>query len=106
MAGHTLLPPLGTCMSTGKKHACHNSDIPSFFNNVVKSAQMTGATKEGIALGEKMSSALLNFARYGTPNGPKGKMIIKGLPQWPAFTPETEATMRFDAPKCLITYKE
>lgn len=83
----------------GKNHACHNSDIPFFFNNVVKSAQMTGATKDGIALGEKMSSALLNFARTGNPN-------TKGLPQWPAFTPETEATMRFDAPKCVITYQE
>ena len=30
----------------GDYHACHNSDIPFFFNNVLKSAQMTGATKE------------------------------------------------------------
>ena len=90
----------------GSFHACHNSDIPFFFNNVVKSAQMTGATKEGIALGEQMSSALLNFARTGNPNGPKGKMNIKGLPQWPAFTPDTEATMRFDAPKSTVTTKQ
>lgn len=83
----------------GRNHACHNSDIAFFFNNVVKSAQMTGATKEGLALGEKMSNALLNFARTGNPNA-------KGLPKWPAFTPETEATMRFDAPKCEITYKK
>ncbi len=89
----------------GRNHACHNSDIPFFFNNVVKSAQMTGATKEGIALGEQMSSALLNFARTGNPNGAKGRMNIKGLLQWPAFTPETEATMRFDAPKCQIISK-
>jgi para-nitrobenzyl esterase len=82
----------------GRNHACHNSDIPFFFNNVLKSAQMTGATKEGIALGDKMSSALLNFARTGNPNA-------KGLPKWPAFTPETQATMRFDAPKCEIIYK-
>lgn len=83
----------------GRNHACHNSDIPFFFNNVLKSAQMTGATKEGIALGNKMSSALLNFARTGNPNA-------KGLPKWPAFTPETEATMRFDVPKCQIIYKQ
>ena len=90
----------------GRNHACHNSDIPFFFNNVVKSAQMTGATKEGIALGDQMSSALLNFARTGNPNGAKGKMNIKGLPQWPAFSPATVATMRFDAPKSTITTKE
>ncbi|MCR5179909.1 MAG: carboxylesterase family protein, partial [Bacteroidaceae bacterium] len=82
----------------GRNHACHNSDIPFFFNNVLKSAQMTGATKEGLALGDKMSSALINFARTGNPNA-------KGLPKWPAFTPETEATMYFDAPKCRITTK-
>jgi len=80
----------------GRNHACHNSDIPFFFNNVVKSAQMTGATKEAIALGDKMSNALLNFARTGNPNA-------KGLPHWPGFTPETEATMRFDAPKSTVT---
>ncbi len=79
----------------GHNHACHNSDIPFFFNNVLKSAQMTGATKEGIALGDKMSSALLNFASTGNPNA-------KGLPKWPVFTPENQATMRFDAPKCTI----
>lgn len=83
----------------GKNHACHNSDIPFFFNNVLKSASMTGATKEGIALGEKMSDALLNFARTGNPNA-------KGLPKWPVFTPSTEATMRFDAPKCEVVYKK
>lgn len=82
----------------GSFHACHNSDIPFFFNNVVKSAQMTGATKEGIALGDKMSSALLNFARTGNPNA-------KGLPKWPVFTPETQATMRFDAPQCKVIQK-
>ncbi len=81
----------------GRNHACHNSDIPFFFNNVIKSASMTGASKEGIALGDKMSDALLNFARTGNPNA-------KGLPEWPAFTPETEATMRFDAPTCNIIY--
>jgi len=83
----------------GSFHACHNSDIPFFFNNVLKSASMTGASKEGIALGNKMSSALLSFARTGNPNA-------KGLPQWPAFSPQTEATMYFDAPNCRITYKE
>lgn len=83
----------------GNHHACHNSDIPFFFNNVLKSASMTGATKEGIKLGDKMSSALINFARTGNPNA-------KGLPKWKTFTPEDEATMYFDAPKCRMTYKE
>ena len=82
----------------GANRACHNSDIPFFFNNVLKSAQMTGATKEGLKLGDKMSSALINFARTGNPNA-------KGLPKWEPFTPATEATMYFDAPKCRMIYK-
>jgi para-nitrobenzyl esterase len=82
----------------GNNHACHNSDIPFFFNNVLKSASMTGATKEGLKLGDKMSSALINFARTGNPNA-------KGLPKWEAFSPENEATMYFDTPKCKMTYK-
>ncbi len=83
----------------GNNHACHNSDIPFFFNNVLKSASMTGATKEGMALGDKMSSALINFARTGNPNA-------KGLPTWKPFSPEDHATMYFDAPKCKMTYKQ
>lgn len=82
----------------GNNHACHNSDIPFFFNNVLKSAQMTGATEEGLKLGDKMSSALINFARTGNPNA-------EGLPTWKPFTPDDEATMYFDAPVCEMKYK-
>ncbi|MBQ8737112.1 MAG: carboxylesterase/lipase family protein [Bacteroidaceae bacterium] len=83
----------------GNHHACHNSDIPFFFNNVLKSASMTGATKAGIKLGDKMSSALINFARTGNPN-------TKKLPKWETFLLENEATMYFDAPKCKMIYKQ
>lgn len=83
----------------GNHHACHNSDIPFFFNNVLKSANMTGATEEGIQLGDKMSSALINFARTGNPNA-------DGLPTWKAFSPNDEATMYFDAPECKMIYKK
>jgi para-nitrobenzyl esterase len=82
----------------GINHACHNSDIPFFFNNVLKSAQMTGATEEGLKLGDKMSSALINFARTGNPNA-------EGLPSWKPFSTEDEATMYFDVPVCEMKYK-
>ena len=59
---------------------------------------MTGATEEGLKLGDKMSSALINFARTGNPNA-------EGLPTWEPFTPDDEATMYFDAPKCEMKYK-
>lgn len=83
----------------GNHHACHNSDIAFFFNNVLKSANMTGATEEGLKLGDKMSSALINFARTGNPNA-------DGLPAWKPFSPEDEATMYFDAPECRMMYKK
>ncbi|MBE6286909.1 MAG: carboxylesterase/lipase family protein [Mediterranea massiliensis] len=83
----------------GNHHACHNSDIPFFFNNVLKSANMTGATEEGIKLGDKMSSALINFACTGNPNA-------EGLPAWKPFSPADEATMYFDAPECKMIYKK
>lgn len=82
----------------GDFHACHCSDIPFFFNNVLKSASMTGATPEGLHLGDLMSSSLLNFARTGNPNA-------DGLPQWSPFTVKDEATMRFDAPECRMMRK-
>ena len=82
----------------GNFHASHNTDIPFFFNNVLKSANMTGATEEGLALGDKMSSALINFARTGNPNG-------GNAPRWESFAPATEATMCFDAPECRMMFK-
>lgn len=94
---YVYLSGFQTTTLDGSNHACHNSDIPFFFNNVLKSANMTGASKEALALGDLMSSALINFARTGNPN-------TKGLPQWDPFTPETENTMYFDA-KCRITKK-
>lgn len=45
-----------------------------------------------------MSGALINFARTGNPNA-------KGLPKWKPYSPEDEATMYFDAPKCRMMYK-
>ena len=39
-------------------------------------------------------------------NHDKTIFIAKGLPKWPAFSPETEATMRFDASKCVVLFKK
>ena len=40
-------------------------------------------------LQERMTTAWINFARYGSPETPS-------LPKWPASTPGDEATMIFD----------
>ena len=75
----------------GEFHASHNGDIPFFFNNVVRSANMTGATPEGISLGETMSTALINFARYGKPSAP-------GLPEWKPVEKNHVYTMFWNCP--------
>ena len=75
----------------GEFHACHNGDIPFFFNNVVRSANMTGATPEGIRLGETMSETLINFARYGKP-------FALGLPEWKPVEKGHVYTMLWNCP--------
>ena len=72
----------------GTLTAIHCQDLPYVFNNVTRCAASTGATPEAIALGDVMSSAWLNFARTGNPNGP-------GVPQWPSYD-NNKATMVFD----------
>lgn len=79
----------------GEFHAGHNGDIPFFFNNVVRSASMTGATPEGIALGEVMSTALINFARYGKPSAP-------GMPEWKPVEKKHVYTMLWDCPEIKL----
>ena len=51
----------------GMLRSTHCMEIPFVFNNVVRHASMTGGGAEACALGEKMSSAWLNFARTATP---------------------------------------
>lgn len=70
----------------GMFRSTHCMDIPFAFNNVVRHASMTGGGAEAQALGEKMSSAWLNFARTGNPNA-------EGLPEWEPYTAEKGATM-------------
>ncbi|WP_159101352.1 carboxylesterase family protein [Phocaeicola paurosaccharolyticus] len=78
----------------GNFHAGHNGDIPFYFNNVVRSANMTGATPDGIALGDTMSSVLINFARTGRPYAP-------GMPEWKPSTAKEVNTMIWNTPKVM-----
>ena len=57
---------------------------------------MTGGGAEAAVLGDKMSSAWINFARTGNPNTPL-------LPEWKEYTCEEGAAMIFDN-ECEVRY--
>lgn len=72
----------------GKYRATHILDAPFWFRNV-DAAPITGAGPERHRLAERMSDALLAFARSGDPNHPD-------LPPWPAYRLDDRPTMIFD----------
>jgi para-nitrobenzyl esterase len=80
----TVVP--GTDFPLGSPHA---SDIPMKFANV-------GANESPgkRATARHMSALWAGFARHGRPTG-------RGVPRWPAYTPEDRATMWIDA-ECRI----
>jgi para-nitrobenzyl esterase len=69
--------------------AWHISEVPFVFNNISRAETSTGGGADAVALADKMSQALINFARTGNPNG-------SGLPQWPAYTQDKKPVMFFD----------
>jgi para-nitrobenzyl esterase len=73
----------------GKYKAVHCMEIAFCFDNIQRTKNMTGGTKEAQALADKMSQSWINFAKTGNPNH-------KGLPNWPAYNSTNTATMHFD----------
>jgi para-nitrobenzyl esterase len=73
----------------GKYKAVHCMEIAFCFDNIQRTKNMTGGTKEAQILADKVSQAWINFARLGNPNH-------KGLPNWPAYNSTNTATMHFD----------
>lgn len=78
-----------TPVFNGLPMSYHTSEIPFVFNNIDRVQKTTGGGKEAQELAQKISSAWVNFAKTGNPNG-------KGLPQWDAYTQENGNTMIFD----------
>lgn len=72
----------------GGKAAWHCAEIPFVFHNIDRVA-VCNVPGETDRLQERMTTAWINFARYGSPDTPS-------LPKWPASTPGDEATMIFD----------
>jgi para-nitrobenzyl esterase len=72
----------------GPFHAC---EIAFTFDNAEICDHYSGGTPEAFVLSKQISTAWVNFARTGNPNH-------DGLPHWPTYTAEHQATMYFDAP--------
>ncbi|MGA8767590.1 MAG: carboxylesterase/lipase family protein [Candidatus Acidiferrales bacterium] len=70
----------------GKLRTFHTLEIPFVFDNVDLATAMTGSGQERYALGDKISSAWVAFARTGNPSH-------EGVPNWPAFNTKQRATM-------------
>ena len=71
----------------GKFGAVHGIDVGLVFHNY--GDEFTGRSPEVRALADKLASAWVAFAKTGNPNH-------LGLPEWPAYAPETRPTMIFD----------
>lgn len=73
----------------GILRSTHCMEIPFVFDNIARSAAMTGGGKDAQALADKMSSAWIQFAKTGNPN-------VAGLPEWTPYTKENGALMIFN----------
>ena len=73
----------------GGRAPWHCSDIPFVFHNteLVPSANISSVTPQ---LEQQIFDAVLAFARTGNPQH-------RGIPTWPASTPQQENTMLFDS---------
>lgn len=78
-----------TPVDGGKWKAPHALDIAFVFDNVALSESMCGRGPEQQRLAGQMSDAWLRFARTGNPG-------------WPAYNPETRATMVFDVESRVV----
>lgn len=67
----------------------HTSEITFVMNSLALTETAHGNGDEAKALADKMSRAWVAFAKTGNPN-------VDGLPDWPAYTRDSGATMVFD----------
>jgi para-nitrobenzyl esterase len=73
----------------------HTVEIPFVFNHINASQSMVGPVNSQMRqLEAAAAGAWASLARTGNPNH-------KGMPNWPAYSPDTRATMIFDTP-CRI----
>jgi len=78
-----------TPVENGKWFSPHALEIGMVFDNVEKSASMSGTSTEAQRIADLMSEAWLAFAKTGNPNH-------EGLPNWPEYNADTHPVMVFD----------
>jgi len=81
----------------GDYKAIHCMELPFVANNIALWEELTGGGEEAYVLADKMSTAWVQFARYGDPNH-------KGLPKWQPYTEENGTTMFFDN-ECTMRHR-
>ncbi len=67
----------------------HSIEVPLVFDNAETASGLFATTPGAASVAHAMAATWAQFARTGDPNH-------AGLPHWPAYTPETRATMLFD----------
>lgn len=77
-----------TPVMDGKRYVPHALDIGMIFDNVAKSASMSGTSAEAQAIADQMSESWLAFAKTGDPSNAK-------VPTWPAYTEAQRNMMVF-----------
>ena len=77
-------------LENGRYGAMHTMDIPLVFDNIAQPGSRTGSNAEAQRTADRMSNALIAFARTGDPNH-------AGLPAWRPYTLAERQTMLFDA---------
>ena len=83
-----------TPLFDGRPRAYHNADIPFWFNNTDVMETITGGGERPRRLAEKMSLAVVHFARSGDPNH-------EGIPHWPKYDEADGAVMIWND-ECLV----
>ncbi|HYW43780.1 MAG TPA: carboxylesterase family protein [Bryobacteraceae bacterium] len=91
---YTYLYAWRTPMLGGKIGTFHSSEVTFVFDNASLCTNYSGGGAEALALSSKMGEAWASFARTGKPGH-------AGLPEWPAYTEKSRATMVFDTPSAI-----
>ena len=85
----TMQQSVAAPVDGGKWKSPHALDIALMFDNVAKSASMSGTSPQAQKVADAMSEAWIRFARSGDPG-------------WAPYRPDARATMVFDVASKVV----